>query len=866
MSLIGILARAAFLAYPADFRAYYRDEILADIDEDPSRGAYALFDLLKGAITMRLDAFLRDLSYALRRLRSAPLFVAIVVLAFALGIGANVAVFSVLDAVVLRPLPFANPSSLGMLASIGPRGDVFPALSAVDALDIAARAHTLQAVAASRSFQQPTLLFGGKPYALHGMRVSSDYLDVLGVKPRLGRGFTVADGKPGVHTAIISDELWRKRFAADPGIIGKAITLDGKPYRVVGVMAPGQLLADANGERVTSEDVLDVLPLDPPASQRGARMMGGIVRLAPGVTIERANAELKVVSANMARAYPDTDKGFSFFVQPLSTLVLGKAASSLWIVFAAVVGILLIACANVGNMLAARWSARDRELAVRRALGASSRRIAGQLFIETGLLASIGALFGVAFAYGALQLLSGLLMRALPRAQSIAIDGTSLLYGVAIVIVATILAGVGPVLSLRSSDLQSVLKSAGRGGDGSRRHRLRAAFVVVEVALAIALVIVSGLMLRSFIETINAPLGIDANGVVVSEALALPQTDSPDTMLATQREILRRLSALPGVQSAALALFYPIADVDLESSTGVFGHTYPRGQAPLALANAVSSQYFSAFAVRPLLGRTFTDADNAHAAPVAIVSERFVQEYLTGMNPLRTRIRIQTGPTQYHWASIVGVVPDQRVDIVPDGTGTAEAVPEYYAPLAQLPQPFFAAIVRMPGLDPAAAAREVDAAFAAVMPLQPPPEVSTISQRIANDTVKLRLTTILLGALGIIALLLALSGIFGVVSFSVTQRVREFGIRIALGATARAIVADVLRRALVTTAIGVAFGLIITAFAARAIAPQLQTISPFDPATFATVVVLVFLAALLASLHPALRATRVEPADSLRYE
>ncbi|HEY5341677.1 MAG TPA: FtsX-like permease family protein, partial [Candidatus Aquilonibacter sp.] len=376
----------------------------------------------------------------------------------------------------------------------------------------------------------------------------------------------------------------------------------------------------------------------------------------------------------------------------------------------------------------------------------------------------------------------------------------------------------------------------------------------------------SGLMLRSFLETINAPLGVDAKGVVVTEPVSLPQSERPDALLSTQRDLLRRLRALPGVRSASLALFYPIADLELESPAEIFGRTYQRGQAPLALSNEVSSQYFSTFGVRPLVGRTFNDGDTAGSAPVAIVSKRFAQEYLAGTNPLKARIRIQTGPTQHHWASIVGVVPDQRVNIVPDAFGVVGGIPEYYAPLAQLPLPFFSAIVRMPGLDPAAAGREIDSAFAAVLPLQPPPETSTISQRIANDTAKLRLTTILLGALAVIALVLALSGIFGVVSFSVTQRSREFGVRIALGATARSIVGDVLRRALLTTAIGVALGLVVTAFAARAIAPQLETVSPFDPATFTTVIVLVFLAALLASLQPALRATRIEPADSLRYE
>ena len=867
MNVVGLLARAALLTYPADFRAQYRDEILADIDENPSHGALQLFDLVKGAVVMRLDTLSRDFAYAVRRLRSAPLFVTIVVLTFALGIGANVAVFSVLDAVVLKPLPFAQPSSLVVMSSIGPQGGVGTAISPLDAQDIAAHSHALAGVAAA-FFEQPTLLLDGKPYALSGLQVSFNYLTLLGVRPRLGRGFIAADSAAGVRSAIISDQLWRERFGADPSLVGHRVTLDGSAYRIVGVLAPGQLLADPNGQRVHGEDILTVLPGHPPAVQRGARMGGGIARLAPGVTLERANADLKIVSADLAREYSDTDKGWSFFAQSLSALVLGRAASSLWIVFAGVVAILLIACANVGNMLAARWSSRDRELAVRRALGASSRRIAAQLLIETAVLATLGACFGIALAFAALSGLAGLVAHALPRAGSIAIDGLSLLYALLVVIVATFLAGLSPLLSLRATDLQLVLKSAGRGGDGSRRHRLRAGLVVLEVALAIALVTISGLMLRSFLAVINTPLGVNTTGVVASDAISspslgpLPPTAGNGSL---QKDVLRRLRALPGVESAALALTYPVGDMEMESPAAVFGRTYPKGDEPLALVNAVTAQYFDVFRVRAIVGRTFNDADTANAAPVAVVSHAFVQLYLHGVNPLKARIRIQTGPTQWHWAQIVGVVPDERVGVGAD-SDAASQLPEYYAPLAQLPMPFFSAIVRAPGLDPAVAAREVDRAFAAAMPLTPAPPASTIAQRVADNTREVRLTTILLASLAAIALLLALSGIFGVVSFSVTQRVREFGVRIALGATARAIVGDVLRRALFTTAIGIAAGLILAALAARAVRAQFGSISPFDPATFTTVVVLVFLAALLASLQPALRATSVEPAESLRYE
>lgn len=867
MTLRGALARAALLAYPRDFRMHFGAEILSEIDADAQPISGQLFDLIKGAVLMHLDTIARDVAYALRRLRAAPLFVTIVVLTFALGIGVNVAVFSVLDAVVLRPLPFDDASSLVVVNSINPRGDVFPVISPPDAQAIAAEHSRVLAGVAGSVSKQPTLLLDGKPYALNGLQVSSNYLTLLGVRSKLGRGFAAADAAPGVRSAIVSDQVWRERFRGDPGLVGRSITLDGNSYRVIGVLAPGQLLPDASAGQVLSEDVLTVLPAQQPASQRGARMGGGIARLAPHTTLAAANVELKLVSADLAREYPEYNKGWSFFVQSLSALALGPAASSLWIVFAGVVAILLIACANVGNMLAARWSSRDRELAVRRALGASSRRIAVQLLVETAVLAFIGACFGVGLAYGALRGFGPLVGDALPRAGTIGIDGMSLLYALVVVVVATFLAGLSPLLSLRTGDLQSVLKSAGRGGDGSRRHQLRAALVVIEVALAIALVTISGLMLRSFFAVINTPLGVNTSGVVATDAVGLSTSGAfapTGNNKSVQNDVLRRLQALPGVASAALALTYPTGDIEFQTKIGVLGRTYPPGEEPQALENAITAQYFDVFGVRPILGRVFTAADMESAAPVAIVSERFVQKYLVGMDPLKARIRIQTDPAKPHLATIVGVMPDERL-----GVGTSDQsslVPGFYTPLAQQPVPFFSAVVRAPGLDPAIAAREVTSAFAGAMPLTPAPQAFTIAQRIANSTEEERLMAILLASLAAIALLLALSGIFGVVSFSVTQRSREFGVRMALGASISGILADVLRRAIATTAIGVVLGITAAALVARAIVAQLGTISPFDPGTFAVVVALIFVSATMAALGPALRATRVEPVEALRYE
>lgn len=863
MRLLGAFARAALLAYPADFRARFGKQILADLDDDPTQASVQLFDLLKGAITMRLDAFARDLSYAVRRLRAAPLFVAIVVFTFALGIGANVAVFSVLDAIVLRPLPFAHASSLAIVEFHG--ADTYPAISITDAADLRSRSHALAGLAAVGE-DQSTLLLGGKPYTLNGLEVTPDYFSVLGFAPQFGRGFVPADGDPGASNVVISDKLWRERFGADPRILNRAISLGGKRRRIVGVLAPHQLLVDPNAGQLTELDYLGATSPRGAPGERGNRTAGAVGRLAPGMTLAQANAEFALISRRLQQLYPHTNAKTTFSLVSLTSLVLGAASSQLWILFAAVAGVLAIACANVGNLLAARWSSRDRELAVRRALGASSQNLAGQLLVETGLLAVLGAALGVALAYGTLRATASMLPSDLPRASSIAVDGTSLLYAVGIVVIATLLAGLSPLFSLRAGDLQLVLKSAGRGGDASRGNRLRSALVVIEIALALALVVTSGLMVRSFSALVHTPLGIRPEGVVVSDDATLGP-DTPFTTptvsnghlreFAAERELLRRLQALPGVKVAALAMSYPLGDLNLEGGTPVVGRSYPPGGEPLTRANAITPDYFRALGMSLVRGRGVTVGDTATSQRVVVVNQMFVDKYLSGIAPIGTQLRV---PPLHSPVTIVGVVSNERFAL------TNPPEPEFYQPIEQAGFPYGGAVVYAPGIAPATIGREIQTEFAREMPLEQPPDTYTMAQRLAAATAQARFTTILLGALAVIALLLALAGIFGVVSFSVTQRSREFGVRIALGATPGAIVADVLRRALLTTAAGIAGGFALAALAAHAIASQLNAVSPFDPLTFAAVIVLIAVCSLLAALQPAWRAMRVEPAEALRYE
>ncbi len=856
---MGVWLRLALLLAPAEFRRRYGEEIAAGERE---MRASDVLDVALTGIRLQIDDMLRDLSYALRRLAKSPLFVSIVVLTFALGIGANVAVFSVLNAVVLKPLPYLEPSGLVQLGASDSRRQTQPALSIDDVDDLRAQTHSLTSIAATTS-DGITLLGNGRPVALAGLSVMPEYFNILGIHTQLGRALTPSDSRPGLSNIVISDAVWRRNFGADPSIVNRSVAIDGGTSRVVGVLAPGQMLVDAQSGEIGPQDYLSALPEESDPRARGARYLGAIARLAPSTTVDQANAELALVSSRLQKLYPGTDKTFAFSVTSLSAVVVGSATAIVWTVFAAVIGILLIACANVGNMLGARWSARDREFALRRSLGATSWNVARLLLIETGVLACIGAVGGIGLAYAGLQTVGHYALRALPRGGDVAIDATTLVYALAIVVATTLLAALAPIVSLNVSDLNAMLKAAGRGGDSSARHRSRTALVVFEIAIALALVTLSGLMVRGFIDLVRTPLGIRPEGVSFTDVVGLPDARFAklDARRAMQQRLLARLRALPGVDAAALSVAYPLGDISLNFDTAVFGKVYPEGESPSAAGNDVSPGYFQALGIPILRGRDIGNDDTAQSAPVVVINQSFANTILAGVDPLGAKIRIAGwNSTIAHWATVVGVVGDTRLRL------TTPPLPGYFVPLTQAPPQLLSAVVRAPGLDHATLAREVQAAFAAELPTMQPPGLSTVAERIRTKTRQAWVTATLLSTLGGIALLISLAGIFGVVSFSVTQRSREFGVRMALGAASGAILGDVLRRTAITTALGVAVGVVIAALGARAVAAQVASVAAFDPLIFAGVVVCVFLAASLASLHPALRATRVQPVDALRYE
>jgi putative ABC transport system permease protein len=855
------LVTLTLFAYPTDFREEFREQILADLEDERPEPWRIASDIVFTGLRMRAESLIRDVGFGLRRLRKRPLLVGVVVASFALGIGANVAVFSVLDAVLLKPLPYPNAGRLAIVIADDKRGVAGSALSIPDVSDLRANTPAFEAIAAEA--QDSAILTGsGRPREIDGMDITWNYFAVLGLHPVLGRFFAGPDGAPGIRRVVISERLWRTQLGADPHVIGTNIRFDGVPIQIVGV-APDVRVPAADNGSLDRDDFWSPLPNSVPAKQRGARYLGAIALLAPGATMKAAAADLALASSRLTTRYPRTDAGIAFEVQSTNAAFFANVTPVLWTVFAAVIAVLLITCANVASLLLADASTRDQEFALRASLGASARRLRSQLLAETGVLALASGAIGVALAYAGLQFLASTLLRGLPRIDSAKIDGWTLLYAVLSVVVVTLLSGMWPVVALRRERLAGTVDAAGRGGDRSAGALARSTLVVIELAVTLVLVVLSGLTVRSFYTLTHPNLGIRTTGVLVSQTIGLPSTryNQLPARLTFARSLLGQVRAIPGVRDAALSVSYPLSEVIVTFTVGIVGKTYPVGNQPDAHLNAVTPGYFSILGLPTLRGRTFSPNDNDTAQPVAIVNQAFVKRYLSDREPIGTRLRVAgwegAAPTT---ATIVGVVGNEQQRL------SRPAPAMYYLPIAQLAPNVLNAVVLSDRLTPAELDRSLDRAVARTDPLLVAPKTYTIKNLIDIAAATPRSSVVLLGALAAVALLLAISGVFGVVSFSVTQRYREFGVRRALGARRSDVLGDVLRRALVVSCLGVAFGTTIAVVAARAIASQLDGVSPLDPLTFSAVISLLLGCASLAALLPALRATRVDPALTLRYE
>lgn len=856
-----LLLTLALLAYPADFRKSFRDQIMADIEELRANPFTAAFDIVGNGLQMRAGLLANDVGHAARRLWRLPVFVAVVSLAFALGIGANVAVFTVLNSVLLKPLPYNDPGRLVVFRFVNTQTSALGAdLSVPELNDFSTQSSTLTAVGGVVG-DQATLTGNEKPVEITGFDVTPPVFTALGASPELGRFFTEADEAAGVHHVIISDRLWRSSFGGTATVIGRPVVLDGTSYQVVGVAPPGFSLPVPDSGLLKAPDFIETQPDRAPPNQRGAQYVGTVARLRPGVTVAAANADLAIISRRLQRAFP-VEAALVYYVRPLNDVVFGDYKIALWTVFGGALGILIITCANVSNMVLSTASSRDREFALRAALGASTQRLGAQMLTETGLLATLGGVVGVGLAYASIVALRPALV-GFPRAQTIALDGWTLLYAVAVVAATTILAGFWPMRSIARPDLTLVLNSAGRAGDSSPSNSARSALVVVEVSLALALVALSGLMLRSYYTMIRSDIGVRQSGLWATSQMTLPEFRYPalrDRSLFQQR-LLGELERLPGVDSAALGLNYPLSNIHFSFDFGIVGRHFAPGSEPLASLNVVSPTYFGTMGIPLFRGRTFGAQDSQQSLPVAIVNRTFERLYAPHGNAIGMQLTTAgVDKTSRATRTVVGVVRDTRDSL------TRASHPTYFVPLSQTPIDFFTILLRSRNLSHRTLASEVARVVDATDPQMAEPALQSYDDLFAAATAHSRSAGSLLGALALIAMLLALSGIFGVVSYGVAARYREFGIRIALGAGAWRIIADVLGRSLAITGLGIAVGLVIAALGGRAIASQLYGLSPLDPITFVLVILLLLTSAAAAAALPAVWATRVDPAVALRCE
>jgi predicted permease len=807
-----------------------------------------------------LESLWQDLRYSMRVLLKTPVFTCVAVLTLALGIGANTAIFSVVNAVLLRPLPYRDPDRLVQVSHHRVTG--IDSVYGADFLEWREQAKSFEEVGAySSAF--PDLTGDGEIERLYAGMISAGLFEMLGVAPALGRTFTHEEDKiGGPPVVILSYELWRRRFGGDPQVIGRAITLGGQSRTVVGIM-PG-------GFRFPGETEL-WLPLalnvaEQLSRQRVEDLSGVLARLKPGVTTEAARADLSVIIERQRKAFPDYYRGVEVRVIGLSDRLVGNVRLPLLILFGAVTFVLLIACANVANLLLARSVSRQREMAIRAAIGAGRPRLVRQLLTESFLLSLLGGVAGLLAAYWCIKLLVAASPGGIARIEETSVDARVLGFTCAVVLLTSLIAGIFPALQVSKPDVSETLK-AGVGSWRGQASRALPALVITELALALVLLVGAGLLVKSFIRLMAVPRGFNLDGALtltLAPSLAKYPLRSPQRE-AFFRESLDRVHNLPGVQSASLASGLPLSGQSIRMSIlQIEGRPlYEQGKAPLIFINAISSEYFQTMNMRMHEGRPFSSQDGANAQQVAIVNETFARQFFPNETTIGQRLVIGRVPR-----TIVGIAGDTR------NSGIANSVnPEIYVPILQYPVGFFHGnmVVRATHdqnnpTGHKALAAAIRNQVRALDPNEYVGRVVSMDEQLSNAVAERRFQMLLLGVFAGIALAIAAVGIYGVISFAVSQRTHEIGIRMALGAQAGDVLRLVIWRGMSLTLLGVTLGLAAALALTRVMKKLLFEVSPTDPATFALIALLLVGVAFIASYIPARRATKVDPLQALRQE
>jgi putative ABC transport system permease protein len=817
-----------------------------------------------------VEATVQDLRYALRMLRNSPGFAAVAILTLALGIGANTAIFSVLDSVLLRPLPYQDPAGLVLLwesnsQNTNPHNTVSPP----DFLDWQSR-NTIFREMAALFDEHANLTGNGLPQEVALEDVSANFFSVLGVSPILGPGFTPENGKAGHdNVVILSYGFWKERFAGDANVIGKVLVLNGHEQTIVGVTPESFTWFIKDGSFTGAKPEMwtpFVFPARFSDRKGVGRFLTVVARLKSGATVQQAQSQMTSIAAQIAEEYPDFNAYWGANVVPVREQISGELRPALLILAGAVAFVLLIACANVSSLLLARAAAREREIAVRTAIGASPWRIARQLLTESILLALIGGVIGVLLAIWGTNLLLAASPKNLLGVSSLPIDWRVLTFAAGATLLAGVLFGFLPSYISSHSGTSETLKEGGRGSStGKRRGFARAAFVVGQMSLALVLLAGAGLLIRSFVRLVGVDPGFDASHLLsFKESLPSSKYRDDKALLTFFQQLLTRISRLPGVRAASMCSFPPFTG--LGSATGVHVLSQPERSLmdlPVAAVRIVGASYFSTMQIPLRAGRDFDEQELTEARHVVIVNQAFVDQSLHGANPLGQKAVIYMKSLEESKntpSEIIGVVGDVRQM----GLDTP-AEPTVYWPHPELVLSEMTIVLRTEK-DPLALVAAVRNELRQLDPEQPMAAISTMDELLAGSVSRSRFTMLVLGVFAALALVLACVGIYGVIAFSVLQRTQEFGIRMALGANQRDVLRLVLGQGTRLTLLGVGLGIIAALAVTRLMAALLFGISATDAFTFTAVALLLALVALGACYIPARRATRVDPIVALRYE
>jgi predicted permease len=804
----------------------------------------------------------QDLRFGLRTLIKNLGFTIVAVIALALGIGANSAIFSVVNAILLRPLPYKGPDQLVVIwenaTHLGfPKDTPSPA----NFLDWRQQSTVFEGMSAfaERSFN---LTGVGEPERLEGRRVSANLFDVLGVKPIIGRTFVAEEDQPGTKVVLLNESLWKRRFSSDPGVIGRAVNLNGEPYTVVGVL-PHTVRLPTSGNWRDQVWVPLAFPSEEAAS-RSAHYLEVIARMKPGVTLPKAQAEMDTIAARLAQQYPETNTRIGAVVRPLHEEIVGKMKSPLLILLGAVAFVLLIACANVANLLLARAAVRQKEIALRLALGANRMRLTKQLLVESVLLSLVGGVVGLGLAYFGLNVLTRFIPHDVAQADTITIDAKVLLFTLAVAVITGLIFGLVPASQASHFNLNETLKEGGRdSGAGARGKRLRNSLVIAEVAISFILLVGAGLLINSFVHLRNLDPGFCADHLLALN-VDLSEVKYPDTQRRTTffAEVTRRVQTLPGVQSIAVAGNLPLTINGDSTFIAVEGIPDPPvDQWPDVIYRTVGHGYFATMGIPLVRGRDFNDQDTLDTTPVVVISEKTAKHYWPNEDPIGKRLKPGATTNTTPWRTVIGVVKDVR-----QNDFIAEPKMQMYFSYRQMKDLVANALVVRTSVDPLSLGTSVRNAIWSVDKDQTVANIDSMEHIVAGAVARQRFSMLLLAIFAGLALALAAVGIYGVMSYSVAQQTREIGIRIALGAQRGDVLRMTVKEGLKLVGAGLLIGLISAFVLTRVMESLLFGISATDPGTFGIICVVLLLVAALASYIPALRATTVDPMVALRAQ